>query len=82
MKRYINSILFATLFVLAESGQVSIVKDLDDKTCKIMACKLRQLQSCLPSKCDEEGNFIYTNTGNACSMHISKWMPRQIECIK
>lgn len=72
-----------SLLVQTENGTVSVVKDLDAKTCKQMACRLRLQTSCFPAACDEDGNTVYgTTIGNSCMRSVQGSDPKLVECLK
>jgi hypothetical protein len=72
-----------TLLVVTEGGTVSVVRDLDARTCKIAACKMRQQATCFPVQCDEGGNLIWpTAPSSLCMSYLSPGRPKTVECIK
>jgi hypothetical protein len=72
-----------SLLVQTEGGSVSIVKELDARTCKIAKCELDKQTTCFPTKCDSEGNLQYVDpTRSSCDMAGSSWRPKLVECLE
>lgn len=81
-----RAILLSALLVQTYNGTVSVVKDLDPRTCKIAACHLQMRATCLLSTCDDEGNQIYPSHQPGqqlgCSFNMSASTPVRVECIE
>lgn len=90
MNKYLIFVILITtpanavsLLVQTEGGTVSIVKDLDAKTCKIAACRLKLKTYCASVKCDENGELkINEPTGSYSTCSIDKSYPILIECLE
>lgn len=74
--------LFTSLLVVTESGAVSLIKDLDQLTCKKLACELGRQRICFPSKCDDKGNTIRLEyPSNTCILSKDDARPKTIQCL-
>jgi hypothetical protein len=83
MRITITSALIEILLVQTYNGKVSITKDLTEHECKVIACRLDLQRTCMPAKCDDEGNLIYLLPGmQSCTGSVSDYTPNRIECLK
>ena len=82
MKPIVAALVAEILFVQTHNGTVSIVKDLTEHECRIAACQLELDRTCLPKKCDGDGNLVSIGDMHSCTGNILGPTPTRIECLK
>jgi hypothetical protein len=72
-----------TLLVQSHNGTLSVIRDLDAKTCQQIICRLRLQTTCFPSRCTEDGELIQLNPSlKTCARVTTGNEPEMMECLK
>ena len=74
-------VFLVTLFIQTYNGQVSIQKDLDEKTCKHILNSMSCQSNCMCTGLDENNDMKFMD-GHSCNRYVDGSGFKTGECIK